>query len=149
MLLSDNPFAYAVLAGLYMLKSRNNASKRYQFKRRLFELLLKGKKVKNRDYVDSLLYFIDYLMEVPDGMDEELQEDIKPMIEKEGNHMAGTGLSNAPTFKPIFDELREKARKENSKEIALAMLRKEFKTEDILKVTGLTEEEMEDIKAKL
>ncbi|WP_373893924.1 Rpn family recombination-promoting nuclease/putative transposase [Virgibacillus sp. CBA3643] len=149
LLLSDNPFAYAVLAGLYMLKSRDNASERYQFKRRLFELLLKGKKIKDREYVDSLLYFIDYLLEVPSGMKEELQEEVKPMMEEEASHMAGTGFPNSPTFKPIFDEFKEEAKKENSKEIALEMLREEFKAKDIVKVTGLTEQELEDIKTKL
>ncbi|SFD86762.1 hypothetical protein SAMN05216238_10534 [Lentibacillus persicus] len=149
LLLSDNPFAYAVLAGLYMIKSRKNASKRYQYKRRLMELLVKDQKVDARGYAGVLLYFIDYLLEVPTDMKEALQEEIEPMIEEEGIPMGETEFPDSPTLKPIYDKIRKEGKKETTKEIALAMLRKNFADEDILDVTGITEKELNDIKSEL
>lgn len=126
LLLSDNPFAYAVLGGLYMLKSRNNANKRYQFKRRLFELLIKDQKTEARKYAGMLLHFADYLLEIPPEMSKELQEEIIPIMKEEASHMARTGLPDSPTFKPFSDEVREEIKKEQTKEIALTMLQKGF-----------------------
>ncbi|AXF55919.1 hypothetical protein [Salicibibacter kimchii] len=150
---SDNPFAYVVLAGIYTIKSKNNASKRYQFKRRLFALILKDQEKNATEYVNALLYFIDYLMKIPKEMTEKLQKDIKPVIGKEANDMDKQTYPDPPTLKPIFDELREKGKEagksERTREIAEKMLKKDFSVEEILEVTNLTEIELEDIKGQM
>ncbi|WP_010531707.1 hypothetical protein [Lentibacillus jeotgali] len=68
---------------------------------------------------------------------------------EEESHMSGTGFPNSPTFKPIFDELREEWKKEGEtkgkREIAFAMLRKEYPDEDILDITGLTKGELQEL----
>ncbi|QKY70335.1 hypothetical protein Len3610_12680 [Lentibacillus sp. CBA3610] len=81
--------------------------------------MIRDKKVEHREYADPLLFFIDYLLEVPREMSGELQEEIEPMVE-EVNHMERMKYPDPPTLKPIYDKIRVKERKE----IALAMLRK-------------------------
>ncbi|WP_185959602.1 Rpn family recombination-promoting nuclease/putative transposase [Lentibacillus cibarius] len=148
LLQSDNPFAYAILAGLYMIKSKNNASKRYQFKRRLFELLIRGQRVDNREYSGALLYFIDYLLEVPKEMAEKLQKEVKPIVQEEESHMFTTKYPDPPTLKPIFDEIREEGKVKAKKEVALNMLRKGYAVETVVELTGLTKEEVTALKSE-
>ncbi|MCJ7842431.1 hypothetical protein MUB24_16305 [Lederbergia sp. NSJ-179] len=145
LLQSDNPFAHAVLAGIYMLKTRNNASKRYQFKRRLLEFLLQDPRKNSQEYIQSLFHFIDYLLEVPEEMTRELQKDIEPMIEKEASYMDKTMYPDPPTLKPFID----KWRKEGKKEIAVAMLKKGFSSKEIIELTSLTEKELDEIKGQM
>ncbi|AXF57504.1 hypothetical protein [Salicibibacter kimchii] len=147
-----------------LMKSKNNASKRYQFKRRLFELILNDQEKNPKEYVNALLYFIDYLMEIPKKMTEKLQKNIKPMIGKETSDMDDTTSPDLPTLKPFLDELREERKElgrvegkaegkvegksERTIEIAEKMLKKDFSDEEILEVTNLTEKELEAIKDK-
>ncbi|QQK75331.1 Rpn family recombination-promoting nuclease/putative transposase [Salicibibacter cibarius] len=161
LLQSDNPFAYVVLAGIYMQKSRNDADKRYQFKRRLFELLLQDPEKNAREYVHSLLYFIDYVLQIPEDMSKKLQEEVKPMIGKEANDMDKTKHPDPPTLKPLLDELRQEGKelgrregiaegqRERTKEIAVAMLKEGIPIESIMKVTGLNDEELSEIKSRM
>lgn len=76
-----------------------------------------------------------------------------PMMKEEESHMSGTGFPNSPTFKPIFDELKEEWKKEaetkEKRAIAFAMLQKKFKDEDILDITGISEEVLQDLKTKM
>ncbi|GAA0435048.1 hypothetical protein GCM10008983_09550 [Lentibacillus halophilus] len=142
LLQSDNPFAYAVLAGLYMIKSRNNASKRYQFKRRLFELLIKSQRSEDITYSGALLYFIDYLLDVPSEVTEKLQKEMEPMMEEEGKQVDKTTYPDPPTLKPIYDKIREKAKEKGKKEVALTMLQKGYTVETVAELTGISKKEV-------
>ncbi len=177
LLQSDNPFSYAVLAGIYALRSKANASERFQFKRKLFELVLRDKRDNAKEYTDLLLYFIDFLLEVPKEMTKELKVGIQPKLtEKEETRMGRTfipGRPDPPTIKLILDdfrkegreqgleegrkvgreegreEVREEGREEGQNEvkqgIAIAMRKKGFPTEDILELTGLSKEELDEL----
>ncbi|QQK79301.1 hypothetical protein HUG20_04945 [Salicibibacter cibi] len=117
-----------------------------------------------------MLYFIDYLMEIPKEMAEKLQKDIKPMIGKGANDMMDEQTyPDPPTLKPIFDELREEGKElgkaegraegrtegktegksERTIEIAEEMLKKVFSDEEIIEITGLTEKELDEIKDRV
>lgn len=153
LLQSDNPFAYAVLAGIYMLKSRKNASKRYQFKRRLLELLLQDPQKRSQEYIQPLLYFIDYLLEVPEEMTRELQEEIGPMIGKEASYMERAMYPDPPTLKPFIDEWRQEGKAEGiaegTKKIAMSMLKKGYSAKEIMELTNLTEKELDELKKQI
>ena len=79
---SENPFAMAVLAGLYTLntegKSRSKAETRYEFKKRLAKLL------KERGYLEKkfidLMLFIDGIMFLPDELEIEYEKEVKEEI---------------------------------------------------------------------
>ncbi len=69
LLKSNNPFAIAVLAGLYAAKSKKNIHLKYKFKRKWMRWLLqdtmKEKEIK-REYIQKLFIFTDHLMRLPD-----------------------------------------------------------------------------------
>ncbi|WP_204498968.1 hypothetical protein [Aquibacillus albus] len=65
---SNNPFAIAVLAAKYANESKEDEEKRYRFKRKLFRLILQKSSyppVERRIYIATLIYFIDYLLQIP------------------------------------------------------------------------------------
>ncbi|AXF57137.1 Rpn family recombination-promoting nuclease/putative transposase [Salicibibacter kimchii] len=159
LLKSNNPFALVVLAGKYMLKSENNADDRYQFKRQLFELILHNKNY-SQAYTQSLLSFVDYLLTVPEELSQKLQEEFNPIAEEEVSLMHNTSFPDPPTLKPLFDKLRkerEEGRMEGREEgieaskrkIAEVMLNNGYSDEEIIKMTSITENELNGIKNKI
>lgn len=64
LLQSNNPFALAVLAGLYVIQGKKNKDLRLPFKRKLMQLLLQdkmNKKGSKRPFTEKLLVFIALL----------------------------------------------------------------------------------------
>lgn len=151
---SDNPFALAVLAGIYMINSKNDVNQRYQFKRRLFELVLSDERKDVggfRDNIRSLLYFIDFLLEIPEEMTQQLQRELIPLSEKEASQMSQAMNSEpSPTLKGMFEMKKEEGKIEgkieSSKEIVTAMIKEGLTFELISKVTGLGIKEIVEIK---
>ncbi|SDI86251.1 hypothetical protein [Natribacillus halophilus] len=144
---SSNPFALVVLAGKYALKSEKNADDRYQFKRRLFDLIIRHKNY-SEAYTYSLFSFVDYLLTVPEEMNQKLQEEFESRAEEEVILMHNTSFPEPPTLKPIFDKLRreeEEVKRQNTKEIAEAMLQEGLPIATVIKVTGLNEDELDEI----
>ncbi|WP_160112580.1 hypothetical protein [Salicibibacter kimchii] len=151
MLKSNNPFALVVLAGKYMLKSENNADDRYQFKRQLFDLILHNKNY-SQEYTQSLLSFVDYLLTVPEEMNQKLQDEFNSTAEEEVNLMYKSSFPEPPTLKPLFDKLRkerEEGKVEEKRKIAEVMLKNGYSDEEIIKMTSITEDELEEIKNQI
>jgi hypothetical protein len=71
---NKNPFALVVLANLYMLKTKNDSEKRYEFKTKLFDL------AKNRNYsIDDftkLLIFVTELVKLPLLLEQKFEKEI-------------------------------------------------------------------------
>ena len=74
----DNPFAMVILAGLYTLKSKRKDDLRYEFKKKLFKLLLdrgySKKKIKN------IFEFLDGILFLPNDLELRFRDDIKETI---------------------------------------------------------------------
>ncbi|WP_339237112.1 Rpn family recombination-promoting nuclease/putative transposase [Oceanobacillus sp. FSL W7-1281] len=113
---SDNPFALAVLAGIYVSensgRTEKDDEKRFQFKQQLISMALE--KYSHRDtYLSALLYFIDYILQVPAELQEKLYESL-PIAEnekEEGKIMGMEKLRDTPTFGRLFREIEEEATK--------------------------------------
>ncbi|WP_339184224.1 Rpn family recombination-promoting nuclease/putative transposase [Oceanobacillus sp. FSL W7-1293] len=113
---SDNPFALAVLAGIYVSensgRTKEDHEKRFQFKQQLISLALE--KYSHRDtYLSALLYFIDYILQVPAELQEKLYE-LLPIAQnekEEGKIMGMEKLRDTPTFGRLFREIEEEATK--------------------------------------
>ncbi|WP_059105050.1 hypothetical protein [Shouchella shacheensis] len=60
--------------------------------------------------------------------------------------MDETMFPDPPTLKPFLDEKREEGKKQRTIEIAKAMLKEELPLETVMKVTGLNEKELDEIK---
>ncbi|WP_394234241.1 Rpn family recombination-promoting nuclease/putative transposase [Niallia oryzisoli] len=136
LLKSNNPFAIAVLAGLYVSKSKKNNHLKIKFKRKLMRLLLQDKMKEqgaNREYIQKLFIFIDNILRLPKSAEDKLYKELKPLVEKEETGM-GLSLENTPFAK----FLRKEAKKENSIEIATRLLNDGFSDEIVAKYTGLS-----------
>jgi predicted transposase/invertase (TIGR01784 family) len=133
-----------------MVKSKNNVNERYRFKRKLLELLLREKRISratSRDNVTALFYFIDFLLEIPEDMTKELQNEIIPFMKKEDTEMAQPmDMELSPTLKGIVELERAEGKEEGKKEIAKSMLEEGLSIQLITKVTKLSKEEIEKIK---
>lgn len=74
-----NPFAIIVRAYLKTLEVSGNVQKKYSWKKRfLLELYERGMK---RETLLAIYEFIDWIMELPEGLDTELHEKIKTITE--------------------------------------------------------------------
>lgn len=60
--------------------------------------------------------------------------------------MAEAMYPDIPTLEPLFEEQREKAKSQRTREIAKAMLKEGVAIETIIKVTSLSKEELDKIK---
>ncbi len=118
LLISKNPFALAILAGLYLLKGKNKPIQKYEYKKKLLRLLLEESDFES-EKIHSLLMFIDNILELPQEESEKLTEEIYPLIEKEAFEM---GLSMEDTsfaryYKKLgMEEGIEKGKKEGRDE---------------------------------
>lgn len=157
---SQNPFALAILAGLYVLKSKKNVDLKYQYKYKLMRLLLQDKIVSKeikREFIQKLFVFIDHILRLPEDADLKLIQEMKPIIEMEEKIM---GLSLEDTsFAKYFrkegleegiEKGIEKGKVEGEKqkaiEIAVRLLEKEATIEYVAEITGLSSEEVKKIK---
>ncbi|WP_394234181.1 hypothetical protein [Niallia oryzisoli] len=136
LLQSNNPFAIAVLAGLYVSKSKKNNHLKYKYKRKLMRLLLQDtmkKKEVNREYIQKLFIFIDYILRLPKKAEDKLYQEIIPLVEKEETGM-GLSLENTPFAKFL--------QKQKAIEIATRLLQNGFSVEEVVKYTGLEKEDV-------
>jgi predicted transposase/invertase (TIGR01784 family) len=148
---SHNPFALAVLAGLYVIKSKQNVSLKINYKRNLMRLLLqdkiRGRDIK-REYIQKLLIFIDHILRLPDEVEVTLVQELKPLIEKEES-MMGLSLEDTSFARYFRNEGKEEGEKQKAIEIARNLLELNLSMETICKATGLTEEEANSMKEKM
>ncbi len=72
-----NPFAVWIMAHLRTVETRNQASQRYTWKLRLIRRLLESNY--GRDEVRALLHFVDWLMKLPEPLDERLDKEVEAM----------------------------------------------------------------------
>src|SRR5690625_4689945 len=162
---STNPFAAAVIAGKYANKYRNDFNKNFVFKRKLMRQILKKFNLhqdKTRRYISSLFYFIDYLLQTQNELNNKLKGDLftnirkdveySMQIEKRLKSRALAGIfelceqeGRAEGKKLGIEEGRREGRKEGKKEgieearitFAKALINEGFSNEKIVKLTKL------------
>jgi len=78
LLANDNPFALAILANWYLLKSKNNVPQRFAYKRKLIELA--QKKGLSRREIHALFRFIRYIVELPKPISDEFDNGIVQIL---------------------------------------------------------------------
>ncbi|QQK74765.1 hypothetical protein HUG15_03510 [Salicibibacter cibarius] len=103
-----------------------------------------------------MISFVDFLLAVPEEMNQKLQDEFNSTAEEEVNPMHNTSFPDPPTFKPLFERLRkeeeeisERERLKEKKKIAEAMLSERFPTATVTRMTGLSEQELEEIKGQM
>jgi predicted transposase/invertase (TIGR01784 family) len=148
LLQSSNPFAIAVLAGKFANEAKNDVEKRYRFKRKLIRLVIQKNdypREEQRIYLSTLIYFIDYLLQIPKDLTEKLRSEI--ILSKEEMEMMYLDRKNLPpTFSELIKLEREEGREEGlekgQRRVAKSMLKEGFPIEIIAKLTELSEEEI-------
>lgn len=160
LLQSINPFAIAVLAGKYANEAKNDVEKRYRFKRKLIRLILEKMNLpqpEQRIFISTLIYFIDYLLQLPHELSQKLKDEI--ILSKEVKNMWHLDRKNLPPtlaeWEVIFKEEGkeegiekgiEKGEKKKALEIAVEMLKDNEPIEKIIKYSKLSKEEILKIK---
>ena len=119
---------------------------RYRFKRKLFRLILQRNEYpreERRIYVSTLIYFIDYLLQIPLELTRKLRTEIH--LSKEETEMMYLDRNNLP---PTFGELMRQEREEVQKAAAREMLKDGMAVEQVAKYVKLSVEEVERLKKK-
>ncbi|WP_338788297.1 hypothetical protein [Metabacillus sp. FJAT-53654] len=158
LLQSSNPFAIAVLAGKLANEAKNDSEKRYRFKRKLIQLVLQKNDYPQEEryiYLSALIYFIDYLLQIPIELTQKLQNEI--ILTKEEIEMMYLDRNNLP---PTFGELkrlvreegreegREKGIEEGQKLVAVELLKDGMPVYLVAKYVKLSIEIVEELKGK-
>ncbi len=135
---SDNPFAMAILAVLFLRKAKQDDYSKYEYKIKLMKLL--SKKGIAREKINHLFIFIDKVLSLPEDLKEKYNQEIEKMKEDK-------------VMSEILTDFTEKyfyeGRKVREREIARKMLKKCLDIEIIQEVTDLSLEEIEKIKHEL
>ncbi|MFS0644413.1 Rpn family recombination-promoting nuclease/putative transposase [Siminovitchia sp. 179-K 8D1 HS] len=148
LLRSKNPFGLAVLAGKYANEAKRDTEKRYRFKREIIQSVLQHKNYppeERRLYVSALIYFIDYLLQIPEELTKKLRREI--IISEEAKEMLYLDRNNLPLSwseweKTVKEEGREEGIEKKQREIAKKMLQEGYSIQEIVKVTELSEAEV-------
>ena len=154
---NDNPFAKAVLASLYRIKSKNNIDQKYQFKFKLIKLLLQDNISKEK--INKLLIFIDRVLYLPPKKEKMINNQINNMKEKGEIKMGLTwDKSNlADAYREIgkqegIEEGIKEGKKEGIEKIVFKLLALKFKQLPMNyqeKLSQLSETELEKVAEKL
>lgn len=162
---SPNPFAHAVIAGIYASKTKNDSDARYAFKRKLMIQILQKFSVQQentRTYLSALFYFIDFLLQVPKDLSRQLKDDIKPYMGKEVvQRMQAEKTNPSQTLEEIFAELRQdgreegiekgikEGRKDAFKHVVQKLIRQNYSDKQIVEITELDLEDIKELKRDL
>lgn len=157
---SSNPFATAVIAGIYANKAKKDINQRYTFKRKLMiqVLQISAQPEDTRTYLSALFHFIDNLLQMPKDLTTRLKEDIIPYLGEEASQqMLADKRNPSQTLAEIFAELKEegmekgieKGKKETIVHIVEKLVREDFSNEQIAKITELELEEVVKLRKSL
>ncbi|WP_243459368.1 hypothetical protein [Metabacillus bambusae] len=143
LLLSSNPFALAVLAGKFANEAKTDDEKRYRFKRKLIKLVLQknnNPQEEQRIYISTLIYFIDYLLQLPKELTQKLRNEI--ILSKEMETMYLDRKNLPLTFGELMKLERDEGKEEGKRKVARRMLIEGLPVEMIAKLTDLPEDEI-------
>lgn len=158
LLKNKNIFSYVILSTLYSIKSSNDEKKKYIFKLKLAQLLISNNY--SEDDIEKVLKFIDILIEQKDiDLEKSFLREVKSMATTQKKKRIISGIE-----KLLFEEAMEKAMpiamekaktevkeelkkesKEQIKEQVKIMKHEGLKIDLIIKLTGLTKEEIDNI----
>lgn len=160
---SQNPFALAVLAGLYLIKSKKDINLKFQYKRKLMRLLLqdrmKGNDIK-REYIQKLLVFIDHIIKLPEKEEVVLVQELYKMVGKE-ELIVALSFEDTSFARYYRNEAKAEGRaegkaegkaegeKQKAVEIAIRLLQKGNSIIEVTELTDLPAEEVKKLKESL
>ncbi len=119
LLVNDNPFAMIVLANYYVLKTKDDQQRRYEFKQNLYEL------AQNRNYnleeLSKLLIFVGELMKLPPLLEKKFEKEVIQTKIKNNSDMIQVSQSTKNLVnayeREVYGETMEEARAKAKEEI--------------------------------
>lgn len=106
---SDKLFSKIVLAAKYRHDTKEETEKRYTYKEKLMRELIKNNCYSDVE-IQAAIYFIDYLLRLPEDLKQKLYNTLTPIIQEEGNDMVQLNSGEwGPTMEAVFSKLRENA----------------------------------------
>jgi len=139
---SDNPFAMVILAGLYTLKSKGQDDLRYEFKNRLFKLLVD--RGYNKDKIYNIFEFLDGILFLPNDLELRFRDNLKENIGGDG--IMSKELTNL--YQVGKSEGKIEGKMEGKLEIAKKLLEKDMDIDDVIEITELSKEQIKLIKER-
>ncbi len=146
---SSNVFSKVVLAAKAVHATKNEVEKRYRFKRELLRDLLQDDRY-SRIKIVATLYFIDYLLQLPEEETKKLAGELSPVIRKERSLMELYNEETAPpTVKNSFAERLERGIeqgvKKGKKEVILSGVKQGLDISTLAALTGFSEEQVQRV----
>jgi predicted transposase/invertase (TIGR01784 family) len=142
----NNPFAMVILAGLYTLKSKGQDELRYNFKKKLFRLLIDRGYSRRKIY--NIFEFLDGILFLPNDLELKFRDDINNNIG--GDEVMSKELTNLYQVGKSEGRLEGKSegKLEGKLEVAKKLLEKKMDIDDIIEVTELSKEQIKLIKER-
>lgn len=131
-----------ILAGLYTLKSKGKDNLRYNFKKRLFKLLLDRGYSRRKIY--NIFEFLDGILFLPRNLELRFRDTIKETIG--GDEIISKELTNL--YQVGKSEGKLEGKMEGKVEVAKKLLEKNMDIVEIMEVTELSEEQIKLIKER-
>ncbi|WOV86999.1 Rpn family recombination-promoting nuclease/putative transposase [Sporosarcina oncorhynchi] len=142
---SEKLFSKIVLAAKLLHETKDEAKRRYVFKRRLMRSIVRNPEY-SRTSVQAVFHFIDYLLRLPIDLEKKLANTMYSVLGKEKELMQLYDKDNAsPTIVSAFERERIEGKKEERRKIALNLLKNELPIEMIMNVTELSLEEIQEL----
>ncbi|MEK3934949.1 hypothetical protein MKY41_06470 [Sporosarcina sp. FSL W7-1349] len=162
---SDKLFSKIVLAAKVLHETEDEERKRYLFKRRLMREVVRNPNYSHKA-VQAVFHFVDFLLRLPKEWEQQLVQDIYPILGKEKELMQLYNKENAsPTIASVFEMERlegkqegklegriegrqvgrQEGRMEERRNIAKKLLAENMPIETIAHVTKLSAKEVKDL----
>jgi hypothetical protein len=157
-LLADmNPFAVVVLANYYVLMTKDDSEKRYEFKEKLYELA--ANRQYSLEFTNKLLTFVLELMKLPPKLEDRFHDEITSQNNSKSKDMtlskstikfANTVTKNfyGETVEDVRSKLKEELKEKDSKlskSIILLYTRVEMSIDEISEHLGIDSQEVRKI----
>jgi len=149
---SSNPFATAVIAGIYASNSKKTLTN-VMLSRKIVISILERYDVADDhsiDHLNKLIYFVDNLLQLPAALKQKLREDLNPYLGKEVVSKMRAEKSNPPpTLAELIAESEHDGIEKGKKEVAIELIRDNFSDNQIKKLTKLSFEDIAILRKSL
>ena len=155
---SDKLFSKIILAAKYKNDTEHNAERRYMFKEKLMREMIRNDCYSDIE-VQAVIYFVDYLLRLPEDLVAKLYDSLAPIIQEEGKDMVQFNSGEwSPTMEAIFARIQENAERvgmekgieqgleKGLEQVVIEMLKKGLTTDLIAEVTHLERAKIEELR---
>ena len=152
---SPKLFSKALLASIYMNRTKSNdkMEMRSIYKRALLRDVWSLQNA-TRTEISALLYFVDYLLKLPEEMSEQLKQELRTEIRKEDEQMLQLHKGELPpTLAGILEMERQEGLElgieQGIRQMILSLIEKGFTEEVIADVANITVEQVQEFRKEM